>query len=267
MSTPESEASLSIKDKVAVVTGGGTGIGRAIALEFAKAGADVIVAGRRLAPLEEVAEEIKALGRRALPISVDMSKRSEVNGLVEKVESEFGAIDILVNNAAHSGHARGLDHDPSSILDEECDEELWDQIIDVNLKSVYLSCRAIAPRMVERNRGNIINISSIDGIRTPRKSNTYAISKAGVIMLTKGLAWDLGPHSIRVNSIAPGPIQTDMIRRIWEDPEVLKGIEPQILLRRIGQPTDIGTVALFLASDASNYITGQVIVADGGVLA
>jgi NAD(P)-dependent dehydrogenase (short-subunit alcohol dehydrogenase family) len=268
MSTPISNPAFSLEGKVAIVTGGGTGIGKSIALEFAKAGADVVVGSRRLHLLEETAGEVRALGRRSLAVQTDVRKKADVDNLVQRTVDEFGIIDIMVNNAAHSGHGRGLDHDLSN-MDDASDEDLWDEIIDTNLKGVYLGCRAVFKIMAERKRGNIINISSIGGIRATfsHKCDTYDISKAGVILLTKGLAWDLSPYNVRVNAVSPGVTKTHMIRRLWQDPKVLEQFEAGVLLHRIGQPIDIATTALFLASDASSYITGQNIVVDGGLAA
>jgi len=258
MSMSTSVPSLSLEGEVAIITGGGTGIGRSIALEFAKAGANVVVGSRRLAPLEEVAQEIKDLGKHCLVVQTDVTRKTDVDNLLQRATNEFGYIDILVNNAAHSGSG-------PSLLDS--DEDHWDKIIDTNLKSVYLCCKTVARGMIERKKGNIINISSIDGLRPAGSCRIYGIAKAAVIFLTRGLAWDLAPYNIRVNSIAPGEIETDMISEIWKDPERLKEVESRILLGQIGKPVDIGSVAVFLASDASNYITAQTIVVDGGTTA
>jgi len=267
MSTPISTPTFSLAGRVAIVTGGGTGIGKSIALEFAKAGADVVVGSRRLNLLEETAKEVRTLGRRSLAVRTDVRKKAEVDNLVQRTIDEFGVVDIMVNNAAHSGHGRELDHDLSN-MDDASDEDLWDEIIDTNLKGAYLGCRAVFKIMTERKQGNIINISSIGGMRATfsKKCDTYDISKAGVIMLTGGMAWDLSPYNVRVNAISPGVTKTHMIRRIWQDPEALAQFEADVLLHRIGQPIDIASAALFLASDASNYITGQNIVVDGGLV-
>jgi 3-oxoacyl-[acyl-carrier protein] reductase len=247
-----------LEDRVAIVTGGKGGIGRAIALAFAEAGANVVVCDwvTEDGKLAAVAEEIQKLGRRSLAIKTDVSKKAEVDNLVQKTLDEFGAIDILVNNAAVFS--------PDSLL--EIDEEEWDRAINVDLKGCFLCCQAVSRGMIERKKGNIINISSVEALARnpyPKKSNTYSVAKAGLIMLTRGLAWDLAPYNIRINAIAPGGVLTD----IWEDPEIMKWVEEIVPMTRMAQPGEIGSVAVFLASDASSFITGQTIVADGGLLA
>jgi len=249
--------SFSVEGKVAVVTGGGTGIGKDIALELAKNGADVAVSGRRTGPLEEVAEEIRELGKRSITISTDISRKSDVDELAAEVTSELGGADILVNNAANPGTG------PSLI---ESDEDRWDEIIDTNLKGVYLCCHAFVPGMIERKKGNIINISSVASLRAPDGCRIYGIAKIGVNFLTQGLAIDLAPHGIRVNCIAPGAVRTEMLKGEYgTDDEHLKVLSEMIPLGRVGEPRDIATAALFLASDAANYITAQTITVDAGL--
>lgn len=203
----------------------------------------------RSAPLEDVPWQVPT----------DVARKASVDNLVQRVTHELGDIDILVNNAAHGGHG-------PSLLDS--DEERWDEIVDTNLKSVYLCCRAVASGMITRNRGSIINISSVDGLRPAGSSRIYGIAKAGVNFLTRGLALDLGPYNVRVNCVAPGAIKTDMLTKdVGPDPEDWERLDARIPLRRVGQPNDIGTAALFLASDATNYVTAQIIVVDAGVTA
>lgn len=247
----------SLDGKVALVTGGRSGIGRAIALAFAKAGADVVVCGRTPPDLEKVAGEIRTLGRRSLAIQTDVSRKSEVDNLVHRAVDEMGAIDILVNNAGISGEVNLF----------ETPEDEWDRVIDVNLKGCYLCAQAVGKGMIERKKGNIISIASTDGISAELIRRPYNVSKAGIIMLTRVLARQLASYGIRVNAIAPGWIKTEMIRPLWDYPERLKQVEAQIPMGRIGEPEEIAGVALFLASEASSYITGHTIVADGGSLA
>ena len=247
--------SFSLAGKVAIVTGGGSGIGKSIALTFAQAGADVVVGCRRLAHLEEVVGEIRNMGRRSLAIQIDISRKAEVDNLVQKTVDEFGHIDILVNNAAILG-------DKCPLL--EFPEDDWDKIVEIDLKGYFLCSQAVGKRMAEQKGGNIINITSVDAIRPSLKSSPYSAAKAAVVMLTKSLAVELAGDNIRANAIAPGWIKTEMTKKRWSDPESLKQVEAGIPLGRIAQPSDIAAVALFLASDASGYVTGETIVADGG---
>ena len=250
--------SFSLEGQVAIVTGGGTGIGRGIALEFAKAGADVVVAGRRRSVLEKVDEEVTVLGKRSLAVQTDISRKTDVDNLVQRVMDEFGVIDILVNNAAILTTTPLL----------ELSEDDWDKNIDINLKGYYLCCRAVGEGMVKRKKGSIINVASTAGFRVgTRNSAVYSIAKAGVIMLARGLARELASHNVRVNTIAPGAVRTEMIKSAWSDPVALKETEANIPLGRVAEPSDIGSVAVFLASDASRHITGSTIVVDGGLLA
>src|SRR5512143_3895934 len=261
--------SLSLQGKSALIIGAGStrGIGRAIALLFAEAGADVAVSGvsarDRTHDLEGTAAAISKLGRRTLAIQADATRESEVNRLVERVGREFGRIDILVNNAGASAHETLL----------RTTEELWDKAMNVNLKSVYLGCRAAARVMVEQKSGNIINMASIGGMKTG-SACVYGVAKAGVITLTGWVALEMAPHGIRVNGIAPGPIDTDIgVHRIGRSPwDVAQGAYEQWIksgtapLGRKGQTADVANVALFLASEASSYITGATITVDGGIV-
>ena len=247
-----------LEGKVAIVTGGNTGIGNSIAVNFARAGADVVIASISETGLKETAEEIRSLGRHVLTLKTDVTKKIEVHDMVTKTVSEFGRIDILVHNAARHGYGTFL---------LESDEIVWDDVIDTNLKSVYLCCREVAQVMIEQKKGNIINMSSILGVQAGRSCRIYGIAKAGVAFLTKGLAGDLVSYNIRVNAIAPGYIKTPMISPTLEDPVALKNLNNKILMGRVGEPEEIAKVALFLASEDSSYITGQTIIADGGFFA
>jgi len=252
-----SMASLSLEGKVVIVTGGGTGIGRSIALEFAKAGADVVVTSRKLANLKKVADEVRALGKRSLAVPVDITKKTEIDNLVQRVMDEFGSIDILVNNAGTIIRASLLEHS----------EEDWDTVLDTNLKGYYLCSQAVGTRMVEQKKGNIINIASLRAITAAPGRASYCVSKAGVPMLTRVLALELAPYNIRANCIAPGWVKTDINKALWGNPETYKQITAEIPMGRWAEPSDIAGVALFLASDVSSYITGHTIVVDGGQLA
>lgn len=249
--------SLSLEGKVAIVTGGSRGIGRVIALGFAEAGANVVVCSRTLTDLEKVAEEIEALGRRSLAVETNIAVKSEVDNLVEKTLEKFGTIDILVNNAAMN-IMRPL---------TELREDGWDKVMNVGLKGYYLCSQAVAKVMIEKNSGNIINISSGAAVKAAPMLGAYSISKAGVVMLTQLLATDLARYNIRVNAIGPGMVKTGFSQPMWGNPDMLKVMESQIPLGRLAEPEEIMAVALFLASDASSYITGQTIYVDGGSMA
>ncbi len=240
--------------KVVIVTGGGSGIGRSVALEFARAGADVVVASRSLANLEAVAGEIRALGKRALAVATDITRKADVDNLVQWVMDEFGAIDILVNDSGVTIRAPLL----------ELREDDWDTVINTNLKGYFLCSQAVGKIMVARKSGNIINIASAVAMKPRVNSAAYAISKAGVIMLTRTLARELGGYNIRVNAVAPAVVRTEMSRDWWADPEEMKSIRTGIPLGRIAEVSDVVDSVLFLASDASSYITGHTMLLDGG---
>lgn len=250
MSVPD----FSLAGRVAIVTGGKWGIGKAIALAFAEAGADVVVCGRRVeGELEAVAGEIQKLGRRSLAVRTDISRKDDVDSLVETVMGKFGAIDILVNNAAVRAEALLL----------ELTEDDWDTVLDTDLKGYFLCSQAVGKRMVERKRGNIINVSSLSAMKAREKAGVYCIAKAGVEMLTRALALELAPYNIRVNAIAPPIVDTE-VNELWLRPDVVKLWGARIPLGRITQPSDIIGPALFLASEASNFVTGHTLIVDGG---
>jgi 3-oxoacyl-[acyl-carrier protein] reductase len=241
--------------KVAIVTGSSRGIGRAIALEFAKEGAKVCINYAKSEDnARQVVEEVSSLGGEAVMIGADVSKLDEVRQLIRGVVDRFGRIDILVNNAAIM--LRG------DLLETE-DEEFYgilDRMWEVNVKGVIYCCREVVKHMIRNRYGKIINIASNAGIGTAFPGTTpYAMTKAVIIILTKRLAFELGPHGINVNAIAPGMILTDMAT-----PEGVEIAKKRSILSRVGNPEDIARLAVFLASDESSYITGQVIVADGG---
>jgi 3-oxoacyl-[acyl-carrier protein] reductase len=249
-----------LKDKVCLVTGASRGIGRAIALTFGREGASVAVNySKNREKAEEVANEIIRLGRRAITVKADVSNKEEVDKMVETVINEFGRIDVLVNNA-------GITWRTSNILSGTKEE--WEKVLGVNLIGTYYCIQAVAPYMIKQRYGKIINISSLASIGTTfGEQVAYGPSKAAVNILTKRLAYELGPYNINVNAIAPGLIKTDILsvgRSKEELEKLLNNIANVTALRRVGEPQDIANVALFLASDESNFITGQVIVADGG---
>lgn len=253
----------SLKGKIAVVTGGGRGIGQAIAFAFAKAGAKVIITSRKAQDLEATAAEIKAFGGEAFPLPAHLGKTDEIKKMVSTVMDKFGRIDILVNNAGASP-AMG------SVL--ECDERLWDKLMDINLKGAYFISQTVANIMVKQRGGKIINIASVDGFNPEPGLSIYSISKAGMRMITRAFASELISYNIQVNTIAPGPISTKMMDSHWghlppeEAQKVKEAVEKMLPSGRIGNPDEIAGAALYLASAASNYTTGAEIIIDGGLL-
>lgn len=237
-----------------LVTGAGRGIGRAVALAFANAGANVACVSRSQANAQLIADEITALGRKALAYSVDVSKPSEVNAAVEKILADFTRIDVLVNNA-------GVTKDG---LLMRMSEEDWDLVIQTNLSGAFYFTRALSRSMIKQRAGRIINISSIIGLIGNAGQANYAASKAGLIGFTKSVARELASRNITANAIAPGFIETDMTSGIKEEMKA-KMLE-NIPLGRLGKSEDIAACALFLASSSANYITGQVFTVDGGMV-
>jgi dehydrogenase/reductase SDR family protein 4 len=252
------EPSFDVSGKVAIVTGGSRGIGRAIALGLANYGADVVVASRKQEDLDVVAREIRALGRKAVGTATHMRNREDIERLVQATLDEFGKIDILVNNAGTNPYFGPF---------LQMEERTWDQIMTVNLKAYYLLAQAASKGMMDRKSGNIINVASAGGKRASPGLGAYSISKAGVIMLTQVLAQELGPYGIRVNAIAPGIIQTRFAEALWSNELILQRTKEQTPLGRIGQPEEMAGVCVWLASEASSFVAGQTIVLDGGASA
>jgi NAD(P)-dependent dehydrogenase (short-subunit alcohol dehydrogenase family) len=245
-----------INEKVAIVTGGAQGIGQGICLRLAEEGARVAIFDLNLAEAKKTAKEIEKSGGTALALKVDVSKSSEVDAAVKQVISKFGKVDILVNNAGIS-----LTSKVANMTDE-----IWDRTLDVNLKGVFLCCRAVVTHMKERKYGKIINIASILALRGSVYYAHYGATKAGVVAFTQGLAIELGPHNINVNAVGPGVIDTPMADHDVA-PEVRQHLQKRIPLRRIGVPRDIANAVVFLASDEASYITGQCLYVCGGLSA
>ena len=248
----------SLKGKVAIITGASRGIGRAIALAYAEAGAEVVVSSRNKRPpeLEKVAEEIGARGKKALAVPAHVGKKEDVQMLVQKTLEHFGRIDILMNNA-------GANPVLSPLADLR--EEALDKVLEVNLKGALLMSQAVAGQMIQQGGGRIINMSSISGLRARADgTGAYCISKAALNMMTQVMARELAPHNILVNAIAPGSIKTEFSRVNWTDPERKAQRVREIELRRFGEPEEVVGIALFLASEAGSFVTGEIIRVDGG---
>jgi 3-oxoacyl-[acyl-carrier protein] reductase len=247
------------KDKVAVVTGSSRSIGRGIALAFAREGCAVVVNySKSREEADEVVDTIEGMGGRAMAVQCDVSKRDEVEAMFAAAIEEYGKVDILVNNA---GIAAG-----GSILDTT--DEVWDRHMAVNLKGVFLCSQVAARHMAERRYGKIVNISSNSGFGVAMDGETsYGVSKAGVIQLTKSSAYDLGRYGINVNCVAPGAVDTAMLKGGRSDEEyerVLQGRRDRSSLGVVGTPEDIANAVLFFANDKSHYITGKILLVDGG---
>jgi dehydrogenase/reductase SDR family protein 4 len=243
-----------LKDKVAIITGASRGIGRSIAEVFVREGAKVVIVGRRQETLDQVASEI---GPNAKPVACHVGRADQIQNLVDVTTREFGRIDILVNNAA-TNIAQG----PAL----EFDEAQFDKMVEINLKSAFRLMNLVAPGMCARGWGSVINIASIAGLRPQYHSMLYSMTKAALIMMTASYAAELGPSGVRVNAIAPGLIQTVLSEYFWKNPERRDkqlGAQP---IKHMGQPIEIGEIALMLASDRSSYMTGQTLVVDGGYL-
>jgi 3-oxoacyl-[acyl-carrier protein] reductase len=247
---------MKLKNQVAIITGSGSGIGRAIAIAFAREGADVVVTDINEENCLEVLDEVTKYSSNSLTMRSDVSKGDEVRKLVEITLDKFGKIDILVNNAG-TGSVHFLEDTP---------EEEWDRIMSIDLKGVFLFSKIVGKAMIQQKSGNIINIASTSGHSPHIQGNAYSVAKAGVKMLTSLAALEWGKYNIRVNSISPGFIRTPGTEIVYGDPERYRKRAEVIPLQRIGTPEDIARLALFLASDDSSYIQGEDIVIDGGFL-
>jgi 2-deoxy-D-gluconate 3-dehydrogenase len=247
---------MKLKGKVALITGSTRGIGKDLALGFAKEGGDVIINGRNLEKAKAVAKEIESLGVRSAAISADVSLSQDVTRMVDEGITAFGRIDILVNNAGVN---------PFILEAEKIKEEGWDQVLDINLKGVFLCCQAVGKRMIQQGGGKIINISSAAGILGEQGFLPYCVSKAGVMTLTRILAYEWSKYNILVNAIAPGFIAGGMNTPVLNKEILVSGLKQQVPLKRLGRLEEIVNIAVFLASEDSSYINGTTIVADGGM--
>lgn len=254
---------LNLKDKVAIVTGGNKGIGKAISIAFAKKGASVVIGARDIKTSQEVVREIMKFGNKCFSAKVDVSKSQEVKQMVDFTLEKFGRIDILVNNAGI------ISASPITQLTEE----EWDKLFAVNVKGTFLCCKYVTPIMIKQRKGKIINLSSTAGKRGSIFRTHYSASKFAVIGLTKSLAIELAPYGINVNAVCPGDVQTNMLDKEVQLLAELRNIPPDkvrekkissIPLGRLGKPEEIAELVLFLASSASDYITGEAINIAGG---
>jgi len=243
--------------KVAIVTGASRGIGQAIAERFAEAGAKVVLSSRKQDDLDSVAAGIQAKGGEALAIAAHNGEKAALQALAKATFDAYGRIDILVNNAATNPHFGTL---------LEAEDSLWQKTIEVNLMGNVWLTQAVVPSMRQGGGGKIINVASINGLRPGRMQGIYSITKAAVISLTQTLAMELGSDNIQVNAVAPGLVKTKFARVIWENEDILNDMLRRTPAGRIGEPDDIAGIALYLASPASNFATGQVFVVDGGVM-
>jgi NAD(P)-dependent dehydrogenase (short-subunit alcohol dehydrogenase family) len=246
----------SFDGKVAVITGASRGIGRAIGLRLAKAGAKVVVSSRKQESVQAVADEIAAAGGEALAVQAHVGHPEDVEALVAQTIQAFGRIDVAVNNAATNPHFGPL---------LTADEGQWDKILDTNVKGAVRLCKAVVPHMESQGGGKIINMASVTGLRPSPGMGVYSVSKAGIVALTQVLAVELGHANIQVNCIAPGVIKTSFSRLLWQTPQISEPILNSLPLGRFGEPEDVAGLALYLASSASDYVTGAIFVVDGGV--
>jgi NAD(P)-dependent dehydrogenase (short-subunit alcohol dehydrogenase family) len=245
-----------LEGKVAIVTGGGRGIGRAIARGLARAGSSVVVASRTKAEIEAVAEEIRGSGGSALAVVADVTSAEQVDGLVQATIREFGRVDILVNNAGTSYLAPLLD----------LKEKIWDSIFDVNCKGAFLLSRAVARRMIAQGGGRIINVTTVGAERGGAGMGAYHASKAALKMLTMCMAVEWASHNINVNAVGPGLTRTGFSKPIWDDAVRANEYLSAVPQGRVAEPDEIVGAVLFLASDAASFVNGQSVYVDGGFL-
>ena len=245
-----------LEGKVAVITGSSRGIGRSIAEHLAAAGAKVVISSRKADPCETVAKSIRDSGGEAIAVTANIADKAQLENLIAAARSKWGRIDVLVCNAASNPY-----YGPMAQLPDEA----FNKILQNNIVSNHWLANLVLPEMAERKDGAVIIVSSIGGLKGSGVLGAYAISKAADMQLARNLAIEWGEHNIRVNCIAPGLIKTDFARALWENPDLRKRYETTTPLRRLGDPDDIGGIAVFLASRAGAFVTGQTIVADGGV--
>jgi NAD(P)-dependent dehydrogenase (short-subunit alcohol dehydrogenase family) len=244
-----------LSGRVALITGSSRGIGRAIAERMAEAGAKVVVSSRKLDACEEVVAAIRKAGGDATAIACNIATKEELQALVARTREVYGKIDVLVCNAAVNPHFG---------VTQEIPDSAFQKVLDCNIRSNHWLCQLVVPEMAERRDGVVIIVSSIGGLKGSAALGTYGLSKAADMALARNLAVEWGPKNVRVNCLAPGIVRTDFARALWDNPEIYKATIERYPLRRIGEPDEIAGAAIFLASRAGSFITGQTIVLDGG---
>jgi NAD(P)-dependent dehydrogenase (short-subunit alcohol dehydrogenase family) len=263
----------SLEGRTAIITGAGRGIGRAIASTLAEAGADIVAASRTLAQLNETAAEIHKQGRKCLPVPTDITNADHLKKLVDTTLSHFGKIDILVNNAGMGSMKMTIPVPGAEKmriakilpdLNEPLTDEEWNLIWNTNVKAGYDLTRLVVPHMIEEGKGKIVNIVSTAAIKYTALQGIYPATKAAIVAITRGLANELARFNITVNAIGPGGVLTAMLDKIYSNDEISKTYLRSVPMRRFGEPREVGLLTLYLASDASSYMTGQTLYLDGG---
>lgn len=245
-----------LSGKVAIITGASRGIGESIAQRMAEAGAKIVISSRKQDALDGVAESLRAHGADVLPVAAHNGDKAALTQLVERAVAHYGGLDIIVNNAATNPHF-------GPVL--EAQDSMWQKTFEVNIMGTFWLVQAAVPHLRARGGGKIINVASVNGLRPGTMQGVYSATKAALINLTQTLAMELGADNIQANAIAPGLIQTKFAEAIWSNPTLAEGVTQRAPAKRIGQPDDIAGLAVFLASAAANYATGQTFVVDGGI--